>query len=286
MIKQIKQAYAFIKKWFWALPMWKRTILTSFIGAFAGSSVIGFLNKYALYYHALKQGFRIPVEGVEYLDLAVSLISFVIILISIIGTIIIYTIVDGIHKVFFKRISDRRKRLKSMPLDPDFNVYIYTWKSMYPLFLLFIFFFGIMLYLVFRFKIKMGTPFFPFYSIIIYFFSLTLLFFLVTMLISKEIVVSDSSRKLFTLTLITFSIVVISLSLFSQKLYSNFLATIHYGGRIPVVIEYRKADNTAASARGELLIRTSHSITILNTDTCAHEEIPAERVSKIGFIKE
>ena len=267
MIEQIKQAYTFIKKWFWALPMWKRTILTSIIGAFAGSSVIGFLNKYALYYHAFKQGFRIPVEGVEYLDLAISLISFSIILTSIIGTIIIYFCINLISDLTLKLlgIKDRIPPLFFNGIKAILSITFAVFTSF-----------------VVKQNISIGSPEdFEKVEIIYGIISLIMLFFMLYYDVKKK-----KNNKILTLFFVALLIVILSSSLFNQKLYSNFLATIHYGGRISVVIEYRKADNTAASATGELLIRTSHSVTILNTDTCAHEEIPAERVSKIGFIKE
>ncbi len=87
---KINEYYIYLKTWFWALPVWKRAILSSIIGAIGGSSIIGFFNTYALYYHALCQGFRVPIEGVEYINLAVSLMSFAIIIVSVLGTIILY----------------------------------------------------------------------------------------------------------------------------------------------------------------------------------------------------
>lgn len=263
MLEQIKQLYAFIKKWFWALPMWKRTILTSIIGAFAGSSVIGFLNRFALYYYALKQGFRIPVEGVEYLDLSISLVSFVIILISTIGTIFLYSYIS-------KMVSNANFLFKR-----DSSFFIIEMLIL------------LMTVYLFAFSLKyLGSDISDETFKIIAFLFFSPILIAIGVIYFYDVLVIEKKRKVITLSIVLFLIAWILISLFNQKIYSSFLATIHYGGRIPVVIEYREADNTAASATGELLIRTSHSVTILNTDTCAHEEIPAERVSKIGFIKE
>ena len=51
----IKNSYELLKQWFWALPLWKRVIMTSLIGSFGGSTIVGFINKYALYYYAINQ---------------------------------------------------------------------------------------------------------------------------------------------------------------------------------------------------------------------------------------
>ena len=59
-------------------------------------------QNYALYFHAISQDFRVPTEGVEYINLSISLISFGVILVSITCTITLYFIFNYLGKIFKK----------------------------------------------------------------------------------------------------------------------------------------------------------------------------------------
>lgn len=272
MIDRIRAYYTFAQKWFWSLPVWKRAILTSFIGALGGSSIIGFFNKYALYYHAYRQKFRIPVEGVEYLDLAVTLVSFAIILTSIIGTITIYYFLnlfaDFFTQIIVRKGSEETKRKTKLV--------IMISQFLIPMSIVFLGRF-IANFLGKETASMKSLEIIKIASVIISFFTI----FFIGYTLSKN----ENHRKAFTLGMVAFGIGLITASLFNQKLYSNFLKTIHYGGRIPIRVEYRKADNTESVTEGNLLIRTNSGITLANSDNSFHEEIPVERVSKIIFIK-
>lgn len=89
-LKKIKEFSIALKDAFYALSFWKRAIISSFLGAVAGSSFLGFINRYALYWYAYTRGCRVPVEGVPYLDLAVSLLSFALLLVTLGGSIGLY----------------------------------------------------------------------------------------------------------------------------------------------------------------------------------------------------
>ena len=268
MIEKIKRQYKFIKEWFWALPMWKRAIITSIIGAVGGSSIIGFFNKYALYYHAICQNFRVPVEGVEYLDLAITLVSFAFILTSIFGSIIVYAIINLIADFFASRIFNDLKKANKLK-----KILIY-FQAVIPA-----------LYIV-SFLTK--ASFFDFdneinldKSTAIISIGIILIITTIGLIFSKK---NKSKRQVFTLSVVLGGTILIITSLFNQNLYKLFLEKIKYGGEIPINIEYRKADNTETNVDGLLLIRTSKSITIKNLDSKNISEIPIERVSKIIFV--
>lgn len=59
-----------------------KLILGGLIGAIGGSGYIGFLSEYATYYYAWDNSFRIPAEGSPYLKIAITSITFLIILAS------------------------------------------------------------------------------------------------------------------------------------------------------------------------------------------------------------
>lgn len=272
MINRAKEIYKFIKDWFWALPVWKRAILTSIIGAFGGSSIIGFFNRYALYYHAVRQNFRVPVEGVEYLDLAVTLVSFAIIITSVLGTIAIYSLLNLIADVFTRLVvkSDNAKTLQRVKL----------MTMIVQLVTMTITFFGVVIERFFN-KTS-GEIIFDLSPQVGIILLIGVVFIVLGMVFSK----SESGRKLFTLIVVFAGISIITISLFNQTIYKSFLKRIRYGGEIPIKIEYRKADNTQSETNGLLLIRTRNSITLRNIEKNEIQEIPNSRISKIIFQEE
>ncbi len=311
-IPTIKKFYTLLKDWFWALPMWKRTILTSIIGAAGGSSVIGFFNKYALYYHSIVEGFRVPVEGVEYLSLAVTLFSFAIILTSIIGTIIIYNILSFNAKVLLKLL----ETIKLLSFS-KFSFYLVIILQMSSLL-----FFSVSLDLSNtidisiswdKLNLKSWLSTFSIFTAIVVLMNLVLNFRIrkirkkinqkikkslhqtsdketptdtipkreeVTKLSNDVRPLKKSGLKRATLILVLTSIILLISLLFNQVAYKSFLKTIKYGGGLDIKIEYRKADNTEATIEGQLLIRTNTSLTLKTIENTI-EEIPNERISKI-----
>lgn len=65
-----------VLQWLSGMSMFYRFVLGATVGALGGSGFIAFVNKYAMYRYAYSYGCRIPVEGVPYLALAVSAVSF------------------------------------------------------------------------------------------------------------------------------------------------------------------------------------------------------------------
>ena len=241
--------------WFWALGIWKRVILGSAIGGLTGSAVIGFFNKQALYYHAYYEEFRIPVEGVEYVNLAVSLISFIHIIFSVFGAVTIYWVLTKVYNLFkdileSNNMSQRKKNWIATA------VVLITALITIPI----LGFFD-------RQVIFMSSIFCTL--------AVTVIFFLRT----------KQKRKVGATVAVFIGIVFITGFLFYQPFYKGFLRTIKYGGEIPIEIQYRKADNTEVNLKGLLLIRTQKNITIKNEKTLNQEEVPMNRVSKIVFLK-
>jgi len=270
MISKLKKAYLLLKNWFWALPIWKRAILSSFLGAIGGSSIIGFFNRYALYYHAFKQGFRLPIEGVEYINFAISLLSFAFIIISIFGTIIIYSTLNTIAEAFTKLFAKSTKFGKGKTLK------IITMISQVSIIAIGIIAFSDKLFKQFAELIR------PEFSLTA---STIVGISLIVITIGYLFANNESGRKQFTLTVVFIGISLLTVSLFNQSVYKSFLKNIKYGGDLPVKVEYRKADNTASELSGNLLIKTNHTLTIRNPINKNIEEIPIERISKIIYKK-
>ncbi|WP_236546617.1 hypothetical protein [Psychromonas sp. L1A2] len=67
-----------------------RYIFLSLLGTLGGATYVGKLSEYATYYYAWSNGFRVPAEGVPYLNLTVFGASFSIIILAIIAFTAIY----------------------------------------------------------------------------------------------------------------------------------------------------------------------------------------------------
>ncbi|EAY24058.1 hypothetical protein, partial [Microscilla marina] len=207
--------------------------------------------------HAYYQGFRVPVEGVEYINIVVGLISFIDIIFSIFGSIAIYWLLTknyNMVKGVLEEDSHRSQKQKNLRA-----TIILISATMFSC-------------LVFGFSESSIIITNTIFCII----AITVIYFLRT----------EVKRKIGAMIAVLLGIIIIICSLFYQPLYTNFLRTIKYGGEILIEIQYRKADNTEANLRGKLLIRTQKSITIKNEKTLSQEEVPMNRVSKITFLKD
>lgn len=65
-----------IKILFFNLPYALQWTIISIIKSLAASGLMSFLSIYATAFFAIRHGFRVPVEGVPYLNFTISLISF------------------------------------------------------------------------------------------------------------------------------------------------------------------------------------------------------------------
>lgn len=257
--------YTKIKRWFWYLPIWQRTILTSLIGSTGGAYFLGFVNKYALYYHAFKQGFRIPVEGVEYLDFTVGLMSFIIILSSTLGIVLVHNFLLFFvyhFNGFFDNLNHSLIKLVRNLLKVGFV------SSLLLIFL------GV-------YFISLQEDFFVVFGKAIIYPCIIMLFLTASILFSKNV----EHQRFFSLGVVVIVVIISTLFLFNQNFYTTFLNRIKFGGRVKLEVEYRKADNTGEVTKGELLIRTNSSIIIERKLTGDFEEIPTIRISKLVFEK-
>ena len=266
--KNIVTSFNRAKEWFWALPLWKRTIISSIIGSIGGSSAISFSNKYALYYYAFKNGFRVPVEGVEYLDLAVAIVSFLVILITTLGTILFYNILKIIAVVISKIFTKNPEQI----LKTENRIMLFFIISIILLIALKLYYEG---YESVINNIKSDTK--PTLLILGFFSGI----YAITLFKSSK---NEKSRKLITLYSILAGVFILIALMFNQTIYSNFLRSIRYGGEIPIEVEYRKADNTEDTIDGLLMLKTTKSISIKNEVNNNISEIPVNRISKIVFI--
>jgi len=253
-------------EWFINLPFIQRFIVTSIISSFIGASVLSIVSKYALYFYAYENNFRIPAEGTEYVHLFVGLLSLSLFLVSIIVLLVIYYALQ-----VFSNIATKIKLHKVVLPKRGPNSLNGLIRS-YLFMVIFIGAFVIIPHPDPQYAMGTGTRIFFGASLIL------ALLFLLTMM-SVQYFFKDSARKVIALTVSLIAVTLVTGSLFYGNNYKSLLLNMKFGGELPVTIEYRKADNTASELKGKLLIRTSKYF-IINKDNSVFE-IPSDRISLI-----
>ena len=105
----LKNIFRLLQKKFRGLTRWQKVLLVS-ITRITGSAIfIGWANSYALYYYAIRNGFRVPLESVEYLGFTVSLISFLIFFTSVSISLFIYFLLNEAGKKLIKKEGAERQ---------------------------------------------------------------------------------------------------------------------------------------------------------------------------------
>lgn len=89
-----------ILNWLRELSIWYRLLLGAVLGTLGGSTFLGFLNTYAVYWYAYSYGCRVPVEGVPYLNLAVSMLSLALIASVLMSAYLVYGVLALIRHTF------------------------------------------------------------------------------------------------------------------------------------------------------------------------------------------
>jgi len=124
LITNFPHMFKLIIGWISNLSLWFKLLLGSLLGALGGSTFVGFINIYAVYNYAYHFGARIPVEGVPYLNFAVSVVSFAFLFVSLIcatlvygGLLLIAHTLGGLCEAVVAtwKNSDTRKKLEILP---------------------------------------------------------------------------------------------------------------------------------------------------------------------------
>ncbi|MBM4864716.1 hypothetical protein HYO48_22120 [Vibrio parahaemolyticus] len=230
---------------------WIKLSLLSFMGMLGGTTVVAFINKYAIYNYMLAYGARLPLEGVDFLDVAVSVMSLITVLISLCSVLLIYFLLSYIASVlhkFFSNFSSKAELLKVLS-----NVLVSLLAATLSIVTPYIN--DILLKLdIFEstnITISKSVPTSSFITSVIVF------FIIIFLLVYKPAI------KYFAIAFTFCGFSLISVSLFNADKYSNFLNEIKYGGGIPVVAKL--SDDSKVS--GSLIINTKSSLVLWDRAT-------------------
>lgn len=258
-----------------------KLILGGLIGAIGGSGYIGFLSEYATYYYAWDNSFRIPAEGSPYLKIAITSITFLIILASSFLFAGFYAMVK--MTVYFNKmiaipqnlILQRRGVNKSVKIAIlVFNTPIK--KEYLKRFLIWI---AIILFLALMTigitaKTQSASPDSLTYP------AIAVLSLIATALYILPLVAISYKKTLIpiSISMSLFFIVASPLFLFNQNAYSTILRVIGYGGGVKVVI-----NNQRKPEYSSLLLRTTDSI-FIRQENQNPIEIPLSEVKEIKYL--
>ena len=243
LVKYIKQCIDYVGLTLKAYP-WLKLTLVSFMGMLGGSTFIAFINKYAVYNYMLAYGARLPLEGVQFLDVAVSVMSFLVVFASLLSLFFAYGfmsfLANALHK-FFSYFSLKRKAVAILS-NMIVSVFAAVISSLISALDLFAEIFG------FEVTVK-NDILVPTDIQSIFLFSFVIIG-VISLLVYKRAI------KYFSICLTIGSFVFISISLFDANKYSTFLSEIQYGGGVPVKVILKDK----SEINGNLIISTRESM--------------------------
>lgn len=272
-----------IKKIFDLIPLSipVKLILGGLLGALGGSGYIGFLSEYATYYYAWDNSFRIPAEGSPYLKIAITSITFLIIIASSFLFVGFYAMVKVI--VYFnKMIAIPQNLILQRPgINKSLKIAILAFNTpvkeeylkKFLLWVAIILFIALMTIGIIA-KAQSASPATLTYP------ALIALSLIATASYTLPLVAISFKKTLIPIS-ICMSIFFIGASplfLFNQNAYSTILRVIGYGGGLRVVI-----NNQNKPEYSSLLLRTTDSIFIRQENQNAIE-IPLSEVKEIKYL--
>ena len=242
-----------------------RYVLFSLLGALSGTTYIAVVSEFASYYYAWTNGLRIPVEGIPYLKLTISIISFIAILTGSAMFAAAYLVAGMLLwglGVLFQR--EQYKNLRS-PLFSIFNK-VSEIPIGYVIFSAFIIFVllsggmylkgeGVDIFMLMR--IAFVSVFIPF------------------------IIWNKRTLAIFACIVSVGAAVAVPNELFKKDVYEDILRNLKYGGGQYVVID---TTYDPQSMNYKLFLRTSE-VLMVETGDSKKLEIPVGKINNISYLE-
>lgn len=266
-------------RWFAGLSIWYQLFIGTALGSLGGSTFVGLINKYAVYAYTYNYGARVPVEGVPYLGLAVSVVSFTFLLISLTSATLIYALLFALSKalrIASLALLERLRRLLEKLRSSDERgqrlfeilrqILMLTSSTLAGVTTSF----GSLRSLD-LFDLEIESRVLPAAAIA--------LAVLLTILSIWPWLV-----KWFAVGLTAALIIVICVALFQPPFYAGFLRTIRYGGGSAITITcHDEASCRAPTSSTYLFLITSDVHIVYDADLSTFVEIPNRQVARIEY---
>ncbi|HCH0949940.1 TPA: hypothetical protein NKP42_004555 [Vibrio parahaemolyticus] len=244
-----------------SLPI--QIIISSFVVSLGSAGVLGFVSELAAFKYAYVTGFRIPFEGLSYIQFNVSGLSFLFFLSAISVFFLIGYVIKFCLRVGYGHLNDQitQDQLQELPLKE------YLIKAVPGALISSHFLVG--------FMIQMDD----WLSLLPWYFEHTIPFYpaLIMLYVMRKPKHLKNTLILFYLASIAF----IVLKLFDNQFYEKLLQHIKYGGGIPVKLYHTCKEGTCLIEGAKLQLRTSEFF-ILSSDGVI-SEVPNSKVDRVKY---
>jgi hypothetical protein len=272
-------------RWFLDRSIWYRLIISAILGALGGSTLVGFLNNYAVYFYAFWHGARVPVEGVPYLSLAASLVSFAMLMSSFLCATLIYGmfwfIASSLNKMFPKAHDDQSVQTDEENEEPAVPVSRRSTPSTWADWISFVSsilssviaslgFIGIK-----ELFLRGGAVAASYWQVLVV--------FAVLSVVIVYLAFHPERTKWFAVCLTVLLVVSICVCLFIQPIYSRFLAEIRYGGGVDVTITTTDQTGKIQETTGALFLTTSESYILFVAQDSRFVEVGRPNVTMVSY---
>jgi hypothetical protein len=264
--------------WYWA-----RMLIGALLGLLGGSTFIGFLNTYAIYWYCYEFGCRFPVEGVPYLSLAVALVSLLFLMTALtcgIGVVGLLHLIAIVLRRIATVAEKRQGVLPSEAVVPEESIRAHTIRFSfsvlyYVLVVLSVSFLiagGMLHYGLF--KVRQDDQIFQFIIVTL---ALAFWVFIVVLAVWPRLI------PVFSVLLTIVLIGLICTGMFHSTYYGLFLRTIKYGGGSPLTITYTVQNDKQENQEGNLFLVTSKFYILYDLKLKQYVEIPAEKITRLQY---
>lgn len=270
----------------YSLPV--KIILGFLLTALGGASFLGLLSEFAVYNYALVNGFRVPVEGIEYLKPTMTLVSLIILVVALFGFVITYLfakVTAGLMltpEFLLNKFSNKKMMLGNFSTLGNMRDASWMKVGLFSLFmsflagefLLFVYEYSSLFSLSLSYLLKKtGIELFDerYQTALVY----------VACFIIYFSTFKPTLIKYVAGLAATISVIAILMVMFNATLYSEFLNKTGFGGERGIVLFTK---NEQSGINGKLLIRSKeYYILLLEGKDVA--EYPISKVERIEYIQ-
>lgn len=245
-------------KWLSGISVFYRLMLGTVAGALGGSGFITFINKYAMYWYAYSYGCRVPVEGIPYLSLAVSAVSFAFLSLALLSSTGTYYTLVGLSALI-EYVLGRSDSIGT----PGFKS---LWKKYGTVFVNIVSFSGYIFIKFYHTPLAISFP-----------------TMLITTTLLTVVIFWPSTKTYIALFYTCFLILLLSLSLFIPSIYAAMLRQGRFGGGVEITIIRREGTIDAKHEATHLFLATSEQLITFDIKTQQFVEIPRDDVKMIRY---
>ena len=256
-----------------------KIIISALITIFSGTTYFAIINKIAMYYYSIQNGFRLPAEGSPFITIAISTVSFLILMGAALLYLILILFSYTIKKTQSKLEIFYDEKIKNIIKSGEHNIRLRIYKYLKS---------SANKPIGMKFSIIMSA-FLPVLSLFVVHFSLEspplkayIILFLLSGLYPVFILSPFIPFRKTVLSIVTLIFMVLSpILLLDSESYTKILKSINYGGYSP--IELHMGEKTINNA--VLVFRSSESIFISIQGQNKVSEIPLKDVTSIDYLK-